>query len=99
MRKFNNGFKQLRNQVAHSDAFEDKELFPIRDYYYLIGETESKELKKFDHFYKRQADNYVQNKKKELKMLADEVTELITLYFDALLPFVDKKIKTNHNKI
>lgn len=90
LKKFTDNYKQIRNTIAHSNTFEDRELYPIRDFYYLLDNGDPDNLKRYSHIYKTWTDNYIKNKKKELEKSADEIFELIKKYFDSLIPYIQK---------
>lgn len=92
LKRFTDRFKPIRNKVAHSNAFEDKELYPIRDYYYLIDKGDPDNLRRFSHVYKTKTDKYIKDKKIELEKSADEVLILISNYFESITPYIEKKI-------
>lgn len=90
LKKFSDNFKQIRNSVAHSNTFEDKELNPIGQYYYLLDNGDPDDLKRYSNIYKTKTDNYIRDKKNELIKSADEIYDLITKYLDSLAPYVAK---------
>ncbi len=92
LNKFTLNFKQIRNQVAHSDAFEDQELYPIRDYYYLIEDDNPGSLNNYKHIFKTRTDRYVHDKKNELTESAEQISDLIHDFFDSIVPYVETRI-------
>ena len=96
LKKFSDNFKQIRNNIAHSKSFEDKDLNIIGQFYYIIDNGDPDNLKRYSHIYKTRTDNYIKDKKIELNNSANEVYELITRYLDSLTPYINKKTKHNN---
>lgn len=91
--KFTSNYNQIRNQIAHNETFKDKELFPIRDFLFLTETVNSPELEKFKYIYKTMTDNYIADKKKELKKSSEEIKKLTSDFFDSIVPFIELSLK------
>lgn len=87
--KFVSNFRPIRNEVAHADTFQDNELSPIRDFYFLIEQDDSDNLEKYKNIYKVRADKYIIDKKKELTESAEQIKKLTSNFFDSIAPFVE----------
>lgn len=90
--KYVNKYKPIRNQVAHQNTFHDDELNSVEGYYLLIDIDNSDDIKKYVHYYKTTADKYIIKRKYELKLVADNMKNLISEFFYVMIPIVKEDL-------
>ncbi len=95
--KFVQKYRCIRNKIAHSNSYYEKELDDIQGFYIVLDFDNDKELEKYKFFYKRITDEFVQNKKIEFKKVSDEIELLIRVFFKEITPHI-KKIGQKYNE-
>jgi len=63
----------------------------LGSYYFLVEEDDS--LKKYQYLYKKMTDDFVADKKTEFIKHVLNLEDLVGLYFDALNPIFEARLK------
>jgi hypothetical protein len=79
--KFTSPFRFHRNTVAHKGTYSEKDLDRLGSYYHLINEDNS--FENYRHFFKKQTDDFVADKKDEFHEIVVNLEHLVAAYFDA----------------
>ncbi|HOI33014.1 MAG TPA: Cthe_2314 family HEPN domain-containing protein [Bacteroidales bacterium] len=95
--KYIEKYRYSRNRIAHSESYNEKRLADIQGFYIALESENNKDLERYKFFYKRIADEFVQEKKSELKNVADELEILLREFFDEITPYI-KKIGEKYKK-
>ena len=77
-----------RNKIAHSEAYNEKRLEDIQQFYIVIESGSDKSLERYKYFYKRIADEYVVEKRNELNKITEEIEKLLVNFFNGITPYV-----------
>jgi len=86
--KFIEKYRYSRNRIAHSESYNEKRLADIQGFYIALDSDNNKDLERYKNFYKRIADEFVQEKKNELRKIADELEVLLRDFFIEITPHV-----------
>lgn len=87
LNKFTSEFRTRRNEIAHANCFNDKELNEIQGFYLL--DSNDPEVDGYKHMFKAKADSYVASKQKEYLGNVVELEELVSNYFSAIQPKIE----------
>lgn len=88
--KFIEKYRYSRNRIAHSESYNEKRLADIQEFYIALESDNNKELERYKTFYKRIADEFVLEKKNELREVADKLEILLRDYFTEISPHVKR---------
>lgn len=88
LNKFTEEYRNTRNQVAHSERFNDVALTDVEGFYILLDKDESNDFNGFNNFFKIEVDQYILKKKIEFKEITLKIEDLIHELFDVISPFV-----------
>jgi hypothetical protein len=88
--KFIEKYRYSRNRIAHSESYNEKRLTDIQGFYIVLESENNKDIERAKVFYKRIADEFVQEKKIELKKVADELEIILREFFEEITPYVKR---------
>ena len=93
MDKFIEQYRPQRNRIAHYEAYSEKELVDLQGYYLLLEHAEEvdEELESYRRLFKVETDEYVINKKKELRQISKDLEKMLVVLFQEIFPIVENK--------
>ena len=88
IRKVVEPYREVRNTITHLERYSDAELAEIEGYFILEKSNEPIDpvVERFRHFYKKEADRYVEATRDELVPVVAALIQAVAKFFDALLP-------------
>ena len=89
--KIMSDFRKTRNQIAHSEAYSEKELIYIQGFYLTIDVPE---MSKYKSLMKRETDNYIKVKKDELGRVTENLEKIVGEFFESLSPIIESKAES-----
>jgi len=90
-------YREVRNTIAHLERYSDAKLAEIEGYFILEKSNEPIDpvVEQFRHFYKKEADRYVEARRDELVPVVAALIQAVAKLFDALLPSFEQ----NHGRL
>jgi len=84
-------YRQTRNKIAHFQRFNDSDLSDIEGFFILKkseGSSEDPVIERYHHFYKREADSYVDSRRSEFVPIVSNLINAVASFYETLLtPF------------
>lgn len=82
-------YREMRNTIAHLARYNDPVLSKV-EVYGILQKTEDpldgSVLERTRHFYKRETDAYIEQKRKEFGPIVNELIDEVARFFETLLP-------------
>ncbi|WP_431164838.1 Cthe_2314 family HEPN domain-containing protein [Tenacibaculum halocynthiae] len=81
-------FRYSRNKIAHSETYSESRLRDIQGFYIALDDGKNKDIEKYKNFYRTITNEYVAEKKSELRQISNEIEILLERCFEELGPYV-----------